>query len=178
MNREVAGAAAVGAAITLLDRMHWSHGVLAYGAPGLLWGQPLWVPFLFAAAAVALMLAHRWMVGFRLGYAPAGNLLTALGHTGVFALAYACTAVFHRQPVLLTIGLVAAWLPVALAQRYAGFVTLAVAAAVLGPLVESAIVGTGAFRYLHPDLGRVPMWLPALYLWAAYCGAGLDRGLR
>jgi hypothetical protein len=169
--------ALVGAALTLCDRMHWRHGALTYPHEGGLAGQPLWVPPLFAVAAIALVFGHRWMVGFRLGHAPRTDAATALAHTAIFVLAYACTAWFHTSPWLLALALTASWLPVALSQRYRGFLSFAAVACVIGPLIEWQVSAWGGFRYTHPELGAVPIWLPPLYLWAAYCGAGLDRWL-
>jgi hypothetical protein len=40
---------------------------------------------------------------------------------------------------------------------------LAVVAAVIGPLAESALVHAGFFVYRDPDLLGVAMWLPVLY---------------
>ncbi len=176
-SREITIPAFFGAGLTLCDRMHWRHGALVYSRPGLLAGQPLWVPPLFALGAVVLVLTHRWCVGFRLGHAPRASIVTALAQTALFVLAYACTAWFHEHPWLLAITLTTSWIPVALTQRYAGFLALALVAAVVGPLVECGVTLAGGFHYTHPELGLVPIWLPPLYLWAAYCGAGLDRWL-
>ncbi|MFN7956472.1 MAG: hypothetical protein U0610_32500 [bacterium] len=175
--KEVAVPALFGAGLTLCDRMHWRHGALSYPRVGLLAGQPLWVPPLFALGAVVLVLTHRWVVGFRLGHAPRATVAAALAQTSVFVLAYACTAWFHRHPWSLAAALTASWIPVALSQRYRGFVAFALVAAVLGPLAECGVALAGGFHYTHPELGPVPIWLPPLYLWAAYCGAGLDRWL-
>lgn len=169
--------ALLGAGLTLCDRMHWRHGALAYGQPGLLAGQPLWVPPLFAAAAIVLVLAHRWVVGLSLGHAPPLDARAAVARCAVFILAYACTAWFHTRPWLLAIALTASWIPEALAQRYRGFVVYALVAAVMGPLGEWGVSALGGFHYTHPELGAVPIWLPPLYLWAACCGAALDRWL-
>ena len=169
--------ALLGAGLTLCDRMHWRHGALAYGEPGLLAGQPLWVPPLFAAAAIVLVFAHRWMVGLRLGHAPRMSGASAAARCAVFILAYACTAWFHGRPWLLAIALTASWIPVALAQRYAGFIPFALVAATMGPLGEWGVSALGGFHYTHPELGAVPIWLPPLYLWAACSGAALDRWL-
>ena len=40
---------------------------------------------------------------------------------------------------------------------------MAVLTAVIGPLVEAALVHAGLFGYREPDVLGVAMWLPALY---------------
>jgi hypothetical protein len=150
------------------DQLHLRFGVLSYppGWPKLL-GQPLWVPAVFGAGGVALVL----------GYAPLLRLAradAARGSSTGFALsvlwfyaAYASTALLADAPLVLSVALVGAW-GARMAVAPAPDVLLASAIyAIAGPLFESALSAEGAFRYRRPDLLLVPQWLPALYLHVA-----------
>jgi hypothetical protein len=44
-----------------------------------------------------------------------------------------------------------------------------------GPLIESLIALTSQFHYLSPDLWKVPIWLPLIYLNAVFIGANFDN---
>jgi hypothetical protein len=66
-------------------------------------------------------------------------------------------------------------LAVSIARRADAF-GLAIATAVVGPLVEIALVRAGAFRHLRPDLFGIPMWLPALYACASLSFGALVNG--
>jgi hypothetical protein len=54
---------------------------------------------------------------------------------------------------------------------------IAAVGAIGGPLVESALVGRGAFVHLHPVFLGVSGWLPFLYLSAAVALTTLARVL-
>ena len=167
--------ALVGATIgTLCDRMHVLGDVLSYREP-VLDGQALWVPALFAVSAVALLLGHRLVVRLRGGSITPGNLFGLLRISALFYFAYLSTALFPTHPEVLLVCLLVGFVPLAFTRRHKGFVLYAIGTAIVGTGVESAISSTGAFRYHAFDMMGVPMWLPALYLYAAVWGAECDR---
>jgi len=155
---------ALGAVLgTAGDQLHLRSGVLSCGWP-LLFGQPLWVPLVFGAAGVVLVLSHAPLLRLARGRPPRASGLGFARSVLWFYAAYACTALFRDAPLALTAALVGAWAArVALApatDKLAAGVIYAIAGAVF----ESALSATGAFHYRRPDLLLVPEWLPALYL--------------
>lgn len=169
--------AALGAvAGTLCDRMHFLGGAVLYRS-GALGGQPLWVPPLFAGAALGLVYGHRFCCA-RFGAAPplvrraelAAKLL-------LFLAAYAATALWHAHPWLLVAALGVGFVPLAARERYRGFLPYALGCGLAGISVEGVLTSAGAFAHARPELFGVPLWLPLLYLWAGLFGAALDRFL-
>jgi glycerol-3-phosphate acyltransferase PlsY len=146
------------------DQLHVRFGVLGYarGSP-LLFGQAPWVPFLFGAAGVALVLGHAPLLRLREGSARASTAGFALSVLWFYA-AYAATALLASAPVVLGAALFAAWGARVAATPTADKVVSGVLYAIAGPLFEAALSATGAFHYRRPDLLLVPLWLPALYL--------------
>jgi len=152
---------------TGLDAIHVHTGTTAYAQP-VLFGQAWWVPPLFAGAALAIGLG-RPLVERLLGVR--GSVPTALATAGgmaVFVLAYAASGLVGGGPgprsILLAAMFVLAWL---LWDRTGVGLVLAVLTAIIGTLVEIALVRTGTFLYREPSLAGVTVWLPWLYGCAA-----------
>jgi hypothetical protein len=173
----------VGAVLgTALDHLHVWGGVLAYATPAL-FAQAIWVPPLFAGAAV----------GLAEGYGHTATLLQTRPHPhsiarlvltcGLFTCGYALTAAAPAQTALhdtvLLLVLVGGWLLYthAVDGWSRAFVIHAIAAALMGTGVELLLTHLGAFHYLHPTLSTVAIWLPGLYLWGASVGRALHAAL-
>jgi hypothetical protein len=157
---------ALGAVLgTAGDQLHVRSGVLHYPSGSLLvLGQPLWVPLLFGAAAVALVLGHAPILR-AMGARPARGTMGALGTAVLwFYAAYASTALLAGRPYALAAALLFAWCARVAFAPAADEIAAGLLYAVLGPAFEAALSATGAFRYASPDLLLVPVWLPALYL--------------
>jgi hypothetical protein len=147
------------------DQLHVRWGVLSYarGSP-LLFGQALWVPLLFGAAGVALVLGHAPLLRLaREGSARASGRGFAASVLWFYA-AYASTALFADARLALGAALVLTWAARVAVAPSADKLMAGVLWAMAGPLAEAALSATGAFRYRRPDVLLVPAWLPALYL--------------
>jgi hypothetical protein len=188
--RHLAVWAGLGALVAVpLDLLHVVTGVLSYSAPDPwmpLGKQAWWAIPLFVAAGLALGLGHRFAA------APLSERLTgraappttwggaAAGVACVIA-AYASSGLLQRWPVATLLLYVAAFVAVLWAVEHAARPSLAlhaVGTAVVGPVVEALISGTGAFQYARPDALGVTMWLPGIYLHAGVASHLLDRALR
>lgn len=172
----MAGAGAL--AGTLGDRFHTANDVLRYPQP--VWQQEAWfVPFLFAAAGIAMGVGHRWMRG-TIGASPCERRTPALvGGLLLFWACYVPTAVLSHAPLLISVLLVVAFIPRAWLGRSRVDVVHVVATALIGTAVEIILIRRGYFEYLAPstELG-VPYWLPALYLHGALLAGHLDDALE
>jgi hypothetical protein len=151
---------------TMLDRLHATTRTLAYTEPGP-WGQPWWVPPLFAAAAVGLG-GGRVFLGTKGTTQP--RFETAIAATGCFAIAYVMSSVLPDLVAIAALTALAIFMYFRFDRSRIALVHIA-ACAVIGTGVESLLIGAGFFRYLHPTgplapLG-VPTWLPVLYACAA-----------
>lgn len=147
------------------DQLHVRFGVLSYprGSP-LLFGQALWVPFLFGAAGLVLVLGHAPLLRLVHDRSSRGSRFGFAISVVWFCGAYASTALLAGSPLILALALVGAWgARVRMAPKRDALLA-GVAYAILGPLFESTLSATGAFHYATPDLLLVPQWLPALYL--------------
>lgn len=145
-------------AATTGDRGHVAWRVLEY--PG--GGQPLWVWLLMGSSGVALVSNYLlWPVGAKEAPEP---WRATLAPGAWFLGTYFATAPLATSPVILTAGLLATFVFRMRNERGARAWSYVAMVAVMGPLVEIAISGAGLFRYLHPELRLIPIWLPALYL--------------
>jgi Protein of unknown function (DUF2878) len=157
---------ALGAVLgTAGDQLHVRWGVLAYarGSP-LVLGQPPWVPLLFGAAGVVLVLGHAPLLRLAPDRSARASGPGFAASVLWFYGAYACTALFADRRLALTAALVAAWGARVAAAPAADKVPAGVLWAIAGPLFEAALSASGAFHYRRPDVLLVPVWLPALYL--------------
>jgi hypothetical protein len=175
--RTAATVFALGFVISLAgDATHVASGTTAYDWDGVptLWKSAVWFPF-----AVALSVLGTAWFAERFGPPPVrrrGPADAAVGAGLVLAL-YGLTAALHRQPPTVSVVLTAAiavaiwawWDP----SRRA--FTVAVLAAVLGPLAEVGIVEAGAAHYSGDADGLlgVAEWLPCLYFAAGAVASGL-----
>ena len=150
------------------DQIHVQAGVLAYPRADVL-GQSWWVAPNFGLAAVMIAVTGAWVARWaqRLRVQPVTDSELFSGFAW-FTLAYLASALLPFAPPV-TFGLfLATWLarvlprPDRLPQLVEG-----VGLALCGTSFEAALSATGAFHYLHPDLGLVPAWLPGLYLHGA-----------
>lgn len=173
---------------TLGDQLHVRFGVITYPRPFLA-GQAWWVPFLFFGAVLSMLIAYPLLFrGMKraLGW-PQARASMAPGEARravlEFFLAYATTAVAAAHPVLVLLVLTGAFgLRLALDWRAAddpgrralvAALPFVAGAIVAGPAVEATLIALGQFRYVHPDWLGIAMWLPALYLHAAWSGRAM-----
>lgn len=150
-----------------LDVMHVATGTTSYPEPFVL-GIAWWVFPLFASAGVAIGLARPlWerMLGLR---SPRPSLAAAVMGVAFFASAYLVSG-FVKWPwpersVLLAAIFVVTWVVL---DRTGLGIALAIGTAVIGTLIEIALVGLGVFSYVEHDFRGVAAWLPWLYATAA-----------
>ena len=163
--RALATCFVIGAVVgTALDGIHLLGDVLTYETEAF--GEWAWfVPLEFGLAGVAAGIAIPPIE--RAAGPPAFprlGLARRVAELLLFAAAYGATALWDGDGAAwVTAGLI---LLVAVRLSVApirGDWVYALAAAVLGPLGEIAILGTGAFEYAHADAAGIPMWLPALW---------------
>lgn len=173
---------------TLGDQLHVRFHVIAYPHPFLA-GQAWWVPLLFFAAVLAMLIGYP--VTFRamrraLAW-PAAHVTMSPGQARgaivEFFAAYAVTAVGAQWPLAvlgaLTVGFgLRLWLDWRAADAPARRALVAAlpfvaAAIVVGPLFEAMLIALGGFHYVEPHILGISMWLPALYLWAAWAGRAM-----
>jgi len=159
----------------LLDQIHVRAHVLRYAHPGLA-GQPWWVAPQFGIAVVLILVASvtiaRRMVSSR-------DLVPFVVDATIFVIAYVVTGVLRRYPWAIAMILVVLWVAMLLVhQDRALLSTVSLGLAVAGPIYESLLTWTGAFRYTVTPLAlRVPAWLPVLYLNAGVLGASVARAI-
>lgn len=166
------------------DQIHVQAGVLRYAHPSWL-DQAWWVGPQFGLAAIAIVAMARPFAP----PTPTGPTASVVGpHAAWFIAAYGASGLFHAHPGALATVYALAWVARLLPRpdgrlgrrdagdrvRAAGF---AVLLALVGCAYEGTLSATGAFRYLHPDLYHVPVWLPGLYLHGAPLALDLARAL-
>lgn len=163
--RSLATCFAIGAlAGTALDGIHLLGDVLSYETEAF--GEWAWfVPLEFGLAGVAAGIA---IPGIERAVGPPAiprqGLARRAAELLLFAAAYGATALWDGDGApWVTAGLLALVAARLVLVPLHGDWVYALAAAVLGPLAEIAILGTGAFDYAHPDFAGIPMWLPALW---------------
>ena len=166
--RDLRGAAALFAfgavAGSLLDALHTHSGTTVY-ARVWFFEMSAWTPLIFALAGLTVGLSYP-MAERLTGRRPGRALTWAEAWIGfaLFGGLYAVSAYLPASNevklVLLTLGAAGlfAWL-----ARTSLALLLLVLTAVIGPLVEAALVHTGFFAYTRPDVLGVAMWLPSLY---------------
>jgi hypothetical protein len=167
--------AIVGAVLcTLGDHLHATHGVLTY--PHVWWwDQAWWVLPLFAGASLTCVGSARWFwsLGGPHGMPDARSLLA--DGVGFFAAyAYTSFAPADRPNVTLAVLVIAFLVRMVGERRPTWLFCYCVLLAIGGACFESALSSTGAFAYVHPDLLRVPRWLPAIYLHAGILAGSLS----
>jgi hypothetical protein len=152
---------------TALDAVHVHTGTTGYTHP-VMFGQAWWVPPLFASAGVAIGLGRpiAERLAGRTGRLPS-RAAAALG-MALFIVAYVSSGLLQALPAvcsaLLAVLFILGWLR---CDRSGLGLILAALTAVAGTAVEMLLVGVGAFFYVRPAVGGVPIWLPILYCCAS-----------
>lgn len=132
-----------------------------------MFGQAPWVPLLFGASGLALTAGYAGLARLAGERAPRATLPELARSLLWFFAAYASTAAYQQKPRRLALALVSCWMARVLAAPTAGKLVAGPLLAAAGPLFESRLSSTGAFRYRRPDAMGLPLWLPALYLHAS-----------
>jgi hypothetical protein len=157
----------VGLIGTICDQIHVQFAVLTYPAPFLL-GQAFWVPILFGASGVLLAASYVPLARLAPRDEPRPSRLAFLLAALTFVAAYFATGIWKGSPVPLAVGLTLAWIAILAARFSLDRLVFGIAVAAGGVAVETALSSAGGFHYsVAKELGRVPIWLPALYLHVA-----------
>jgi hypothetical protein len=170
-NRVIAAFVIGGVGGALLDQIHVRYGVLWYPKPWM-FGQAWWVVPLFGAATLAILTAAAAWIARR---DDAGRDEGVIEAAGMFVAAYWASGQWHAHPIGLALAYA---LVLPLRSTRASTIGFAGALAIAGTVFEMALSSTGAFKYRHPDVFGVPLWLPGLYAHAAGFGLALARSLR
>ncbi len=150
-----------GLGLALCDQIHVQAGVLDYDAGGALFGQGWWVPLQFGLAALAIVIGA---IPFARGRSRPDAAEVAIAVTW-FVGAYAVSGVLDAHPWALAALLLGVWAPrVAMASGRGALVAYSLLLAAAGTAAEAILSAAGIFAYADPDLLRVPIWLPGLYL--------------
>lgn len=162
------------------DACHVSSGTTEYLWPSVpnIWRSAVWFPFLVGASIVG---AARAGIRARLPARKRTRQDLVLAVAAVVAL-YAITATLRGTPTTVAVTLCSGiavmiwrwWDP------SGGAFSIALGAAVLGPLAEIVIVAIGASRYAGDSsllLGVAP-WLPCLYFAAGAVASGLWKVIQ
>jgi hypothetical protein len=147
-----------------LDALHTHSGTTYYANEWWL-EMSAWTPLLFGGAGVLVGLSYP--IAERLtGRRPGRRLSWTEACVGfaLFTLLYAASGYLPASNLvkLVVLSAGAAILFAWLARTWLALV-LAALTALIGPLVESALVHAGFFFYRDPDVLGVAVWLPALY---------------
>jgi hypothetical protein len=147
-----------------LDALHTHSGTTVYARPWV-FAMSAWTPLIFGLAGLSVGLSYPLAErvtgrrpGRRLSWGEVGAGFAAF--TGLYAMSGYLPVSNAAKLVVLLVG--AAGLFVWLARTGLAL-AMAVLTAVIGPLVEAALVHAGLFGYREPDVLGVAMWLPALY---------------
>jgi len=170
--------AVLGATVgTALDGLHTHTGTTWYPQPDF-WRASIWVPPLFAAAALGIGLGRPFLER-RLGLSPpAPSLAVTGGGMAVFVLCYAMSAFWPGSTVLKFAAL--ALLAAASGHffdRSALGLGCMLGVALAGCGTEMALVHRGAFFHRDTEFFGVPAWLPMLYACASVALGNLGRRL-
>ena len=159
---------------TLLDQIHVRSHVLHYAHPRFA-GEVWWVVPEFGAAATVALLFAIWTT--KRSWRAPRDAVPIVVDASIFVVAYSVTGVLHRHSWIILVVVLCLWVGVIAAHRERkAFVLVSLVLMIAGPIFESALSSTGAFRYdVTPLVGRVPIWLPALYLNAGVLAASIAR---
>ena len=161
---------------TMLDALHVHSGVERYPMP-VLFGLAWWVPLLFGAAAVAIGYSHPAVDPLLHRERPPRRLSSSFAELTWLLLAYLISASALESIVkagLLFLIYFNFWL---LTGGGWQSLLLSLVTAITGTLIETILVASGAFSYLHPDVFGVPYWLPFIYACASLAVGDLGRSL-
>ena len=159
---------------TPLDQIHVRSHVLHYAHPRLA-GEAWWVIPEFGAAATVALLFATWTT--KRSWSVPRDGVPIVVDASIFAVAYSVTGVLHRHSWIILVVVLCLWAAmIAVHRDRKAFVLVSLALMIAGPIYEGALSSTGAFRYdVTPLVGRVPIWLPALYLNAGVLAASIAR---
>jgi hypothetical protein len=152
---------------TALDAVHTFTRTTFYTTP-FAFGTPWWVPIEFGLAGIAVGLGRRLVERtFRAETAAPGAPVLAIG-LAIFVLAYVASGLLSASAPLTAAVLgalfVVGWL---VCDRTRVGLAAAAGTALVGVLVEIALIRAGVFGYTRPGLLGVANWLPLLYACAA-----------
>lgn len=167
---------------TLGDQVHVRTGVLAYREPG--WsGQSWWVPLVFVFATLGAMATWRVLAAIspavatdlRQGPRDVWGRREVIAAAIWMALVYGSSGFVQDLPRLAFAAYVGLFMLRAWALDAPGVTAHALVFAVGGTAFEAAFSSTGAFWYIRPDQGGVPVWLPGLYLHGTFLARAVLR---
>jgi hypothetical protein len=170
MIRSAAILAGLGATVgSALDALHTYSGTTTYPKPIAL-KMAWWTPAIFGFAGLSTGLA------FPLAEKVLGRSITSevtplraalgfAGFAGLYALSGFLPASNFTKTCVIGAGVVALGATLAPTPEA---VVLSLTTAIVGPLVEIALVSRGAFTHNQPDFLGIPMWLPVLYAGGAF----------
>lgn len=169
---------------TLLDALHVYNGAAGYSGVRMLpvLNVAWYVPFEFATAGVVVgMLRPELDEELRRKRSDLPGWKVLLGML-ILAAVWAASGLLGRAglsneattAILLPISILTWWL----FDRTPQGTVAALLTALVGILVESALVHTETYHYTRPDFLGVPMWLPNLYLTACIAVGNLGRFLK
>ena len=157
-----------GAGGATLDEIHVRAGVLSYPHT-VLFDQPWWVAPQFGLAALLMLAAARPFAAASARRVPHPSGSRVGTEALWFVGAYAASGVFgNNHPAALTVTYAVTWL--ARLAWHPDRLVVAVTGIALaggGVVYEGTLAGTGLFRYVHPDVYHVPVWLAGIYLHGA-----------
>lgn len=169
---------------TLGDLTHVISGTDRYPSPfyPLPTGQPIWVPFLFGGAALAIGLGRSWSDTWLRKTPPKNGSVLSLGAAvALFLFSYAISGFLPIDPPMIRIGVLSliagiVWL---VFDRSWESILQGLIIAVGGVGVEILLTSQGAFEY-DPRVGTfygVPIWLVPLYFSASIAVGNATRAL-
>ncbi len=147
-------------------------------------GQPLWVPFLFGGATMAIGLGHPWadrVLFSKWKRIKLHKKQIILGGIS-FHILYSISGFLPLEPTLfrdisMMLGAIATWLAF---DRSTPGILLAIVTAGAGTAFEINLVRQGGFYYYphSSQLMGVPTWLPWLYVTASITVGNIGRYLQ
>lgn len=144
-----------------MDALHTFSGTTAYAHP-VLWRAAWWTPLVFAGAYVAMAVVYSAVLGDEAADGPrTKRILGVSGFTLLYVVSAFAPVTNLAKAELLVFG---ALLTFVLVDASVPALATALVAAFTGPFIESRLVAAGLFSHANPDVGGIPLWLPALYL--------------
>lgn len=162
-----------------LDQLHVQGGVLSYAHP-VLAGQAWWVAPNFGLASCAMYLVTLAWVGWAERARPVAPSRAELALDALwFVGAYAASVAAQKSPVTLATVYALLYLRRLLRREDAlPQLGLGVCLALGGCLTEAVLAQIGLFRYAHPQVWTIPVWLPGIYLHGGPLAMATVRWMR
>lgn len=171
------GLAAAGALIGPIAEIFCvAGGLWTYANTGSFPFVPPWIIVLWACFPTALWLIVRSILG-EISLAQTGNLSIAL--TGIAIEILIFVLLGEKTPLAFAVALPLA-AAIILARPKRQTIILMATGGLLGPIVESLPIASGAWSYANPEILGMPAWLPLAYaMFAAMIGyAAQDISVR